>query len=112
ESAGGARRGLRARGAARRRQEPHALGLRRAHGLGASEAGGRGRERRVEFGTRSSRVEELAVSFSDFFGGSETRWGGHPAEVLAVAASRAAGETLVVIVDTAFNRPARVSRDD
>lgn len=67
---------------------------------------------RVERGTRSSLVEELAVSFSDFFGGSETRWGGHPAEVLAVAASRAAGETLVVIVDTAFNRPARVSRDD
>lgn len=67
---------------------------------------------RAERGTRSSLVEELAVAFSDFFGGSETRWGGHPAEVLAVAASRAAGETLVVIVDTAFNRPARVSRDD
>lgn len=67
---------------------------------------------RVERGTRSSLVEELAVSFSDFFGGSETRWGGHPAEVLAVAASRAAGETLVVIVDTAFNRPTRISRDD
>lgn len=67
---------------------------------------------RVERGTRSSLVEELAVAFSDFFGGSETRWGGHPAEVLAVAASRAAGETLVVIVDTDFNRPARVSRDD
>jgi hypothetical protein len=67
---------------------------------------------RVERGTRSSLVEELAVAFAAFFGGSETRWGGHPAEVLAVAASRAAGETLVVIVDTAFNRPARVSRDD
>jgi hypothetical protein len=67
---------------------------------------------RVERGTRSSLVEELAVAFASFFGGSETRWGGHPAEVLAVAASRAAGETLVVIVDTAFNRPARVSRDD
>jgi hypothetical protein len=67
---------------------------------------------RVERGTRSSLVEELAVSFAAFFGGSETQWGGHPAEVLAVAASRAAGETLVVIVDTAFNRPARVSRDD
>jgi hypothetical protein len=67
---------------------------------------------RVERGTRSSLVEELAVAFAAFFGGSETQWGGHPAEVLAVAASRAAGETLVVIVDTAFNRPARVSRDD
>jgi hypothetical protein len=67
---------------------------------------------RVERGTRSSLVEELAVAFASFFGGSETRWGGHPAEVLAVAASRAAGETLVVVVDTAFNRPARVARDD
>jgi hypothetical protein len=67
---------------------------------------------RVERGTRSSLVEELAVAFAAFFGGSETQWGGHPAEVLAVAASRAAGETLVVIVDTDFNRPARVSRDD
>ncbi|MCA1621669.1 MAG: hypothetical protein LC795_20835 [Acidobacteria bacterium] len=57
--------------------------------------------------------DELAASFAAFFGGSETQWGGRePAEVLAVAASRAGEETLVVIIDTAFNRPARVSRDD
>jgi Family of unknown function (DUF6079) len=67
---------------------------------------------RVERGTRSSLIEEMAVGFAAFFGGSETQWGAHPAEALAVAASRAAGETLIVIVDTAFNRPARVSRDD
>ncbi|HEX8119143.1 MAG TPA: hypothetical protein VF521_17835, partial [Pyrinomonadaceae bacterium] len=68
---------------------------------------------RVERGTRPTLADELAASFSAFFGGSESQWGNRdPAEVLAVAASRAMGETLVVIIDTAFNRPARVSRDD
>lgn len=68
---------------------------------------------RVERGTRPTLGDELAASFAAFFGGSEAQWGGRePAEVLAVAASRAGGETLVVVIDTAFNRPARVSRDD
>jgi hypothetical protein len=67
---------------------------------------------RVERGTRPTLAEELSATFSAFFGGSEVQWGREPAEVLAVAASRAMGETLVVIIDTAFNRPARVSRDD
>jgi outer membrane biosynthesis protein TonB len=68
---------------------------------------------RVERGTRPTLSDELAASFAAFFGGSEVQWGGRdPAEVLAVAASRAMGETLVVVIDTAFNRPARVSRDD
>jgi hypothetical protein len=68
---------------------------------------------RVERGTRPTLGDELAASFSAFFGGSESQWGNRePAEVLAVAASRAMGETLVVVIDTAFNRPARVSRDD
>ncbi|MBV9925786.1 MAG: hypothetical protein JOZ96_12280 [Acidobacteria bacterium] len=68
---------------------------------------------RVERGTRPTLADELAASFAAFFGGSESQWGNRdPAEVLAVAASRAMGETLVVIIDTAFNRPARVSRDD
>jgi hypothetical protein len=68
---------------------------------------------RVERGTRPTLGDELAASFASFFGGSEAQWGGRePAEVLAVAASRAMGETLVVVIDTAFNRPARVSRDD
>ena len=68
---------------------------------------------RVERGTRPTLADELAASFAAFFGGSESQWGGRvPAEVLAVAASRAMGETLVVVIDTAFNRPARVSRDD
>ncbi|MFL6256432.1 MAG: hypothetical protein ACJ74T_15620 [Pyrinomonadaceae bacterium] len=68
---------------------------------------------RVERGTRPTLSDELAASFAAFFGGSEAQWGGRePAEVLAVAASRAMGETLVVVIDTAFNRPARVVRDD
>jgi hypothetical protein len=68
---------------------------------------------RVERGTRPTLSDELAASFAAFFGGSEVQWGNRdPAEVLAVAASRAMGETLVVVIDTAFNRPARVSRDD
>lgn len=68
---------------------------------------------RVERGTRPTLADELAASFAAFFGGSESQWGGRDAaEVLAVAASRAMGETLVVVIDTAFNRPARVSRDD
>jgi outer membrane biosynthesis protein TonB len=68
---------------------------------------------RVERGTRPTLADELAASFAAFFGGSEAQWGNRdPAEVLAVAASRAMGETLVVVIDTAFNRPARVVRDD
>lgn len=68
---------------------------------------------RVERGTQPTLADELAASFAAFFGGSEAQWGGRePSEVLAVAASRAMGETLVVVIDTAFNRPARVARDD
>src|SRR5215213_610718 len=68
---------------------------------------------KVERGTRPTLAEELAASFAAFFGGSEAQWASlDPAEVLAVAASRAMGETLVVVIDTAFNRPARVVRDD
>ncbi|HEX8558624.1 MAG TPA: hypothetical protein VF668_10995, partial [Pyrinomonadaceae bacterium] len=68
---------------------------------------------RVERGTRPTLADELAATFASFFGGSEAQWASRePAEVLAVAASRAGEETLVVVIDTAFNRPARVARDD
>lgn len=67
---------------------------------------------RVERGTRPTLAEELGVAFASYFGGGDAQWGRDPSEMLAVAASRATGETLVVIVDTAFNRPARVMRDD
>jgi hypothetical protein len=67
---------------------------------------------RVERGTRPTLAEELGSAFARLFGGSESQWVRTPAETLAVAASRASGETLLVVVDTAFNRPARVARDD
>ena len=90
-------------------------GVEDAHVLASAQrlAGQRYLVVRVERGTRPTLADELAASFAAFFGGSEAQWGGRvPAEVLAVAASRAMGETLVVVIDTAFNRPARVSRDD
>jgi len=67
---------------------------------------------RVERGTRPTLAGEMAAAFANVFGGSEAQWAGGAAEMLSVAASRASGETLVVIVDTAPARPARVSRDD
>lgn len=67
---------------------------------------------KVERGMRAALAEELAASFAALFGGSEHQWGVDPAEMLTVAASRATGETLVIVIDTAFNRPARVARDD
>jgi hypothetical protein len=67
---------------------------------------------RVERGTRPTLTEELGAAFAAYFGGGEAQWGHDPAQALTVAASRATGETLVVVVDTAFNRPARVARDD
>ncbi|MFL6334099.1 MAG: DUF6079 family protein [Pyrinomonadaceae bacterium] len=90
-------------------------GVEDAHVLASAQrlAGRRYLVVRVERGTRPTLADELAASFAAFFGGSEAQWGNRdPAEVLAVAASRAMGETLVVVIDTAFNRPARVARDD
>jgi len=66
---------------------------------------------RVERGTRPTLVEELGAALSNVFGGV-VQAGGDAAEMLAVAASRAMDETLVVVIDTAFGRPARVARDD
>src|SRR5918997_3338364 len=67
---------------------------------------------RVERGSRVSLAEEMADAFARVFGGDDAQWGHDPAGMLAVAASRALDETLVVLIDTAFNRPARVRRDD
>jgi len=67
---------------------------------------------RVERGSRVTLAEEMAAAFAEVFGGSDAQWGHDPAGMLAVAASRALDETLVVLIDTAFNRPARVNRDD
>ncbi|HZI19097.1 MAG TPA: DUF6079 family protein [Pyrinomonadaceae bacterium] len=67
---------------------------------------------RVERGTRPTLEGEVAAAFARVFGGGEAQWAGTPGEMLSAAASRASGESLVVLVDTAFNRPARVARDD
>ncbi|MCA1633147.1 MAG: hypothetical protein LC802_05355 [Acidobacteria bacterium] len=67
---------------------------------------------RVERGSRVTLAEEMAAAFALVFGGDDAQWGHDPAGMLAVAASRALDETLVVLIDTAFNRPARVNRDD
>jgi len=67
---------------------------------------------RVERGTRQTLAGEMAAAFAAVFGGSEAQWAGGAAEMLSVAASRAFDETLVVIVDTAPSRLARVARDD
>ncbi|MCA1557822.1 MAG: hypothetical protein LC731_04690, partial [Acidobacteria bacterium] len=68
---------------------------------------------RVERGTRSSLIEEVCASLVTAFGGSEEDWLGlEPHEMLAVAASRAGDTSLVLLIDTAFGREARVRRDD
>lgn len=67
---------------------------------------------RVERGMRATLEEEMASAFARAFGGSEAQWGHSPREMLAVAASRVPDATIIVLVDTAATRPARVSRDD
>jgi hypothetical protein len=67
---------------------------------------------RVERGTRPTLAGEMAAAFARVFGGSESQWAGGAAEMLSVAASRAFDERLVLVVDTAPARPARVARDD
>lgn len=67
---------------------------------------------RVERGTRETLAEEMANAFSKAFGGSEVQWATSPSEMLAVAASRSLDATLVLVIDTGFERPVRVRRDD
>jgi hypothetical protein len=67
---------------------------------------------RAERGTRASFGEELANAFVKAFGGHPSEWLGEPAPSLARAVERARGSTLVLLVDTAYGRASRVSRDD
>ena len=67
---------------------------------------------RVERGTRQTLGEELAAALGKAFGGRADDWSGEPAGVLRQAAARAQGATVVVLVDTAYGRAARVARDD
>lgn len=68
---------------------------------------------RVERGTRASLLEEVGAALVQAFGGAEADWLGiEPQQMLAVAASRAGDTSLVLVIDTAFGRAARVKRDD
>lgn len=68
---------------------------------------------RVERGTRASLLEEVGAGLVQAFGGAEADWlGVEPEQMLAVAASRAGETPLVLVIDTAFGREARVRRDD
>ncbi|HKS26323.1 MAG TPA: hypothetical protein VJS44_00825, partial [Pyrinomonadaceae bacterium] len=68
---------------------------------------------RVERGTRASLLEEVGVALASAFGGAEADWFNvAPQQMLAVAASRAGDTPLVLLIDTAFGREARVKRDD
>lgn len=66
----------------------------------------------VQRGTRETLLEELRSAFAASFGNDEADWRGDPQEILSVAASRAGNTPLVILIDTAFGRPARVKRDD
>lgn len=68
---------------------------------------------RVERGTRPTLKEELAAGLARTFNGTETEWLSDDAgKTLAVAASRMGDATLVLVIDTAYGRSSRVSRDD
>jgi hypothetical protein len=68
---------------------------------------------RVARGTRPTLRDELVEAFIGACGGSASDWTGEPADWIAHAAARArTTATLVIIVDTAFGREARVKRDD
>jgi hypothetical protein len=68
---------------------------------------------RVARGTRPTLRDELIEGFIAACGGSAADWAGEPAAWIAHAAARArTTATIVIIVDTAFGREARVKRDD
>ncbi|HZH89331.1 MAG TPA: hypothetical protein VEX70_01800 [Pyrinomonadaceae bacterium] len=69
---------------------------------------------RVARGTRPTLRDELVEAFTAAFGGSAAAWAGDPAAWLAHAAERTSRTptTLVILIDTAFGREARVKRDD
>ena len=68
---------------------------------------------RVARGTRPTLRDELVEAFIAAFGGSVADWAGDPAAWLAhAAAHERTTTTLVILVDTAFGREARVKRDD
>ncbi|HZH31139.1 MAG TPA: hypothetical protein VEY11_10285 [Pyrinomonadaceae bacterium] len=69
---------------------------------------------RVGRGTRPTLRDELIEAFIAAYGGNVADWAGDPAAWLAQAAVRSSPTpaTLVILIDTAFGREARVKRDD
>ncbi|MDQ1557893.1 MAG: hypothetical protein QOD32_953 [Pyrinomonadaceae bacterium] len=68
---------------------------------------------RVARGTRPTLRDELVEALVATFGGAVADWAGDPAAWLArVATLSRTTATLVIIIDTAFGREARVKRDD
>ncbi len=67
---------------------------------------------RVERGTHPTLGEELRAACIAAFGREAADWHEDPPALLGTALARAAGATLVLIVDTAYGREQRVERDD
>jgi len=67
---------------------------------------------RVERGTRPTLLEEITVAVAAALGSDEAQWPPDPSAMLAMAAGQLGDTTLVLIIDTAFGREARVARDD
>lgn len=66
----------------------------------------------VARGTHTTLEEEVSAGLRAGFGNDAAGWGPTPVEALAGAMQHARGATLVLLVDTAYGREARVSRDD
>lgn len=66
----------------------------------------------VSRGTHETLVRELIAGFGASFGGDAVQWGDDPATILEVACLHAQDATIVIVVDTAYGRAARVNRDD
>ena len=66
----------------------------------------------IERGLSDTLAEEFRAALNKTFNTESAVWGENPAQMLAVAAERAGELPLIVIVDSAYDRKARVKRDD
>ncbi len=67
---------------------------------------------RVERGTHPTLLEEIAFALAAALGSDQAQWSPDASAMLAMAAGQIGDATLVLIIDTAFGREARVARDD
>lgn len=67
---------------------------------------------RVERGTAATFFEEFSNALEKTFGAAAHHFGANPAQMLATAAGQIEAEPLILIVDSAQTRLARVKRDD